>query len=303
MRPGRGIVMLLLAGAIGQIAGCVSLDSYRKLQMDNNKLVGEKGHLEQELFDARNNNQGLLTRITSCEDQLSSKEALIANLQGENDRLGGAVTRADELLQNMAKRNMPNDPIVIERVLPAELDTAIKQFAEQYPNDVFYDPQRGVVKWKSDLLFALGSDVVKQDATKSLDGFAQIMKSSAAAGFEVLVVGHTDNTRIGKPQTMEQHPTNWHLSTHRAIAVGRVLQNDGVMPEKIGVMGFGEYRPIASNASETGKSQNRRVEIYVVPQGSIGGAAVPPSSSVAAQRAPAPAPEVNSTAMSDDGIK
>lgn len=299
MRPGRWIAMLGMAVGIGHSAGCVSLDAYRKLQMDNTKLIGEKATLEQEVYDARNNNQGLLTRLTAAEDQLSSKEALIANLSQENERLGGAVGRADELLSDLAKRNMPNDPIVIERVLPAELDSAIKQFAEQYPNDVFYDPARGVVKWKADLLFALGSDVVKQDAMQSLNGFAQIMRSPAAAGFEVLVVGHTDNTRIGKPSTMEQHPTNWHLSTHRAIAVGKTLQGDGLMPEKIGVMGFGEYRPVASNASETGRGQNRRVEVYVVPEGSIGGAAVPPSNAVATKRLP----EATTSALSDDGIK
>jgi len=291
--------MLSLAGVLAQSAGCVSLDSYRKLQMDNNKLIGEKANLEQELYDARNNNQGLLTRLTAAEDQLASKEQLIGNLQGESDRLAGAVNRADALLQDMAKRNMPNDPIVIERVLPAELDTAIKSFAEQYPDDVMYDAKRGVVKWKSDLLFALGSDVVKENAKQSLNGFAQIMNSPAAANFEVLVVGHTDNTRIGKPSTLEQHPTNWHLSTHRAIAVGRVLQNDGLTPDKIGVMGFGEYRPVASNATEAGRSQNRRVEVYVVPEGSIAGGMVPPANTVAAQSKP----DATSTAMSDDTIK
>jgi len=162
-----------------------------------------------------------------------------------------------------------------------------------------YDAKRGVVKWKSDLLFALGSDVVKENAKQSLNGFAQIMNSPAAANFEVLVVGHTDNTRIGKPSTLEQHPTNWHLSTHRAIAVGRVLQNDGLTPDKIGVMGFGEYRPVASNATEAGRSQNRRVEVYVVPEGSIAGGMVPPANTVAAQSKP----DATSTAMSDDTIK
>jgi chemotaxis protein MotB len=301
MKSGRWIVAMLLAGQVATGAGCVSLDAYRKMQMDNNKLIGEKTHLEQELYDARNNNDGLRTKLVSAEDQLQSKEMLVANLQTENERLAAAVGRADSLLQDIARKNMPTDPIVIERVLPAALDSAIKQFAEQYPNDVYYDPQRGVVKWKSDLLFALGSDVVKQNAIESLTGFAQIMKSSAAAGFEVIVVGHTDNVRIGKPETRNQHPTNWHLSTHRSISVGTVLQTHGLQSEKIGVMGFGEYRPIASNAAETGRSQNRRVEIYVVPEGSIAGVVMPPSNAVASQRV-TPGP-VTPAAAHDDGVK
>lgn len=298
MRSGRWIVTLLAAW-IATGAGCVSLDAYRKLQMDNNKLIGEKTHLEQELYDARHGTGGLQTKLVACEDQLSAKEALVANLQSENDRLAAAVQRADELLQNIAKRNVPDGPIVIERVLPAELDSAIKNFAAQYPSDVIYDAQRGVVKWKSDLLFALGSDVVKETAAAPLSGFAKIMKSPAAAGFEVLVVGHTDNTRIAQPRTMEQHPTNWHLSVHRAIAVGKVLRDDGLQPERIGVMGFGEYRPIASNASDSGKSQNRRVELFVVPEGAIGGVVAPKSPAVASERV------ITSpvTTVSDDGVK
>jgi len=298
MRSGRWIVTLLAAW-IATGAGCVSLDAYRKLQMDNNKLIGEKTHLEQELYDARHGTGGLQTKLVACEDQLSAKEALVANLQSENDRLAAAVQRADELLQNIAKRSVPDGPIVIERVLPAELDSAIKNFAAQYPSDVIYDAQRGVVKWKSDLLFALGSDVVKESAAAPLSGFAKIMKSQAAAGFEVLVVGHTDNTRIAQPRTMEQHPTNWHLSVHRAIAVGKVLRDDGLQPERIGVMGFGEYRPIASNASDSGKSQNRRVELFVVPEGSIGGVVAPKPSAVASERV------ITSpvTTVSDDGVK
>jgi chemotaxis protein MotB len=275
MKSKRRIVVLLAGGvaSAGLLAGsgCVSLDQYRKLQMDNSKLIAEKTHLEQELYDARNNTGTLRTKLASTEDQLRTREQYASNLQSENDRLAGAVNRADSLLQDMAKRNVPTTPIIIESALSAALDSAIKDFAMQYPDSIYYDAERGVVKWKSDLLFALGSDVVKQSAMDSLRAFARIMNSPAASGFDVFVVGHTDNTRIGKPQTREKHPTNWHLSAHRAIAVGRALRQQSVPAESIGVMGFGEYRPIASNGSASGRSQNRRVEIYVLPKGTIGG--------------------------------
>ena len=48
-----------------------------------------------------------------------------------------------------------------------------------------------------------------------------------------------------------------------------ILLKNGYGPERVGVMGCGEYRPAADNASETGRSNNRRVEIYLVPAGSI----------------------------------
>ena len=48
-----------------------------------------------------------------------------------------------------------------------------------------------------------------------------------------------------------------------------VLRQNGYRPERIGVMGYGEHRPIADNATDPGAAQNRRVEIYLVPTGSI----------------------------------
>ena len=102
--------------------------------------------------------------------------------------------------------------------------------------------------------------------------FAEIMESPAAGGFDALVVGHTDTLQPGKT-TRQRHPSNWHLSAHRAISVSKALQKYGIGPTRIGVMGFGEYKPIQPNDNEEGRAQNRRVEIHLVPQGSIGSAA------------------------------
>jgi chemotaxis protein MotB len=132
-----------------------------------------------------------------------------------------------------------------------------------------YDSTRGTIQWKADLLFAIGSDVVKNSSIDALQGFTQVIMSPAAADFEVLVVGHTDSQRIVRTATKAKHPTNWHLSAHRAIAVAFALQKYGYPAGRAGVMGYGEYRPVADNATEAGKSQNRRVEIYLVPRGAI----------------------------------
>jgi chemotaxis protein MotB len=134
---------------------------------------------------------------------------------------------------------------------------------------VTYDAARGTVKWNADLLFALGSDVVKQTSIQSLNAFTNIMKSPSASGFEVVVVGHTDNVPIVRVETKAKHPTNWHLSVHRAISVASVLRSNGYDARRIGVMGVGEYRPIADNSTPAGASQNRRVEVYIVPLGSF----------------------------------
>jgi chemotaxis protein MotB len=134
---------------------------------------------------------------------------------------------------------------------------------------VVYDARNGIVRWKADLLFALGSDVVKESSKDALRAFCDVIKSPAAGNFEAIIVGHTDNKPIKTEATRQKHPTNWHLSGHRAIAVAEVLLKDGYAPQRVGVLGCGEYRPVADNASASGASKNRRVEVYLVPVGSI----------------------------------
>lgn len=78
---------------------------------------------------------------------------------------------------------------------------------------------------------------------------------------ELQVEGHTDDT----PIRTERYPTNWELSTARAVTVLRYLQAvDFVPPRKLVAHGFGEYRPYVPNDSPANKAKNRRVEIYVL---------------------------------------
>ena len=267
MRGGGWMVGLVGGVWVTTLGGCVSLDDHLRLKAANRTVTAEKESVSQELFDERHVNDILRTKVDSLEGELASKGELLSNLRGENDLLNELRLNAKGALEDMAGRQKFGD--ITMPILPAPLDSALKRFAEEHPSEVMYDPARGTVKWKGDLLFPLGSDVVKDTSLESLRGFADVLKSAAASDFEVIIVGHTDNRPIQRPGTKEKHPTNWHLSSHRSIAVGAVLQKNGYRPERIGVMGCSEYRPVADNSSENGQSQNRRVEIYLVPTGSI----------------------------------
>jgi chemotaxis protein MotB len=94
------------------------------------------------------------------------------------------------------------------------------------------------------------------------------LNSELGKGFDIIIAGHTDDLRIAKPDTRERHPTNWHLSAHRAISVLDIMTKNNIVSERMSVRGFGEYRPIESNKpNRKGNPQNRRVEIYIVPKG------------------------------------
>jgi chemotaxis protein MotB len=77
------------------------------------------------------------------------------------------------------------------------------------------------------------------------------------------VEGHTDNVPIHN----EEFDSNWELSAARATHIGRILlETHGIAPERISVAGYAEYHPVASNGTEAGRSENRRVDLVIFPK-------------------------------------
>ena len=139
----------------------------------------------------------------------------------------------------------------------------IEELAALNPELMTYDEARGMVRLRSDLTFGSGSDAVKSGAKDSLGKLANVLKSPAAQPYEVRIVGHTDNVRISRAATKAKHPTNWHLSVHRAISVKDVLGAAGVPSTRMSIAGYGEFQPIVPNTKK-GAEGNRRVEIFLV---------------------------------------
>src|SRR5206468_8868986 len=101
--------------------------------------------------------------------------------------------------------------------LPEPLTNELRAFAAANPDLVDFDAARGIVKFKSDVTFATGSADVTPKAKEAIDRFAAILNSGAASGYELVVAGHTDNTRVVNEKTIAAgHKDNWYLSAHRA---------------------------------------------------------------------------------------
>ena len=242
--------------------GCVSKEQYEKLNAAYLKCEEHREQLLQELQAEKDNVTALNSQLTTLKDQFSGKDGEIARLQKDNSALTAAMEKLRAEAQAALNRPIPK-PEVIVRKLPEVLHKALQALAKKYPDMVDYDPKRGAVKWKSDLVFPSGYAMVKDSAKPSLQAFAKIAASSAAAKFDVIVVGHTDAEPI--KASAKRHPSNWHLSVHRAIGVNDVLIKCGVPKTRTGVMGYGEFRPMAPNDRNTGRqAKNRRVEIYLV---------------------------------------
>jgi len=118
-----------------------------------------------------------------------------------------------------------------------------------------------VITVVGDLLFDSGKAKIRTEAYPLLDKVSAILKDNMAQ-FNVGIEGHTDNV----PIKHSGWKSNWELSTSRALSVLHYLVKDqGVSPERLSAIGYGEYRPVASNDSRDGRKQNRRVEIVILP--------------------------------------
>jgi chemotaxis protein MotB len=116
-----------------------------------------------------------------------------------------------------------------------------------------------VIELPASLLFKSGSATIEnEDALLFLKRVALIVEELPNT-MEVSVQGHTDNQSPGKNSVFKD---NWELSSARAISVLQELLLDGVDPKRISAAGFSEYKPLATNVTETGREKNRRVELH-----------------------------------------
>ena len=107
-----------------------------------------------------------------------------------------------------------------------------------------------------DVLFASGSPELAPDAAELIGAITPVLRDFDN---EIRIEGHTDTVPLD-----DNGYTNWNLSTDRALAVLGLLASDPeIDPKRLSATGYGEFRPITSNATEAGKQQNRRVELVI----------------------------------------
>jgi chemotaxis protein MotB len=254
----------VLAAGLMFTGGCVGDQQYREALAANKRAVAMRQQAEQALNEMRGENAQLQNELAECNALVGQKQREVDLLERAKGELQAAY---DRLAARLEESDRPLPPSAnIEQVLPGELDTALKDLAGRYPDLVEYLPEYGMIKLKSDLTFAKGSDNVSADAVAALRRVADVMKGNIAGRFNVYVAGHTDKLPIKSAQTLARHPNNWYLSVHRAVAVQAVLTDAGLSPQRIAAMGFGEYHPaVAYGPNEKAKAANRRVELWVVP--------------------------------------
>ncbi|MBI2586194.1 MAG: peptidoglycan -binding protein [Rhodospirillales bacterium] len=116
--------------------------------------------------------------------------------------------------------------------------------------------------FQSEVLFAKGSADIGDAGKAQIKRLAQTLRQISAKipadiDWVLRVDGHTDKDPISTPR----FPSNWELSSARAISVIRFLMDEGLSPDRLAATGFGEYQPLDAGNDEIAKRRNRRIEL------------------------------------------
>ena len=192
----------------------------------------------------------------------SIQEAKFQEAIGALQNALGVLNSAKSVLHTKAKQSEP--------ATPAESVEQSEAIAEQTAEviDILEDAgltdEFDVVPTKEGFSIRISSPVMFVPASATLTPVALLALTTFAEYFrgqsnELRIEGHTDDI----PIKSNQYPSNWELSTSRALSVLRFLNIGGIDSERLSAAGYGEFRPIVPNDSVENRNINRRVEIFV----------------------------------------
>jgi chemotaxis protein MotB len=164
-----------------------------------------------------------------------------------------------------AKETLSTAPVVDFAELRRQLQAAMSQEIQNHEVVMRVTPEGFVISLKDLGFFNSGQAVLLPGAAGKIRRIATVL---AEHGLDLRVEGHSDD----QPIHTAQYRSNWELSTARAMAVLMLLVEDsGIDPRKVSIAGYGQYKPVADNATPEGRQLNRRVDLVVV------GTSIPPA--------------------------
>ena len=172
--------------------------------------------------------------------------------------LGNVFGTKNETVGLISNSNTGGSRISPIQALRGSLQNVIDQYG--YGENVkLLEDKRGItIRILDNILFTSGDAELNPKAESVLHKLALVLKKVPN---DIRVEGHTDNIPIKN----NLFPSNWQLSVARATNTAYYLmKNEGLSPEKVSIVGYAEYKPIATNDTPEGRALNRRVDIVIL---------------------------------------
>lgn len=213
------------------------------------EAAANAGELRKKLDDATALNQQLsaeLEKVGKNVDKLLAEKGNLA------ESLSGTKARLEELRKAQAAANKRAE-------LFKSLLLKFKKMIDSGDLRIVLRDGRMVLQLRNDVLFDSGKVNLKDAGKEALTDVAGILLTFEDRKLQV--AGHTDNV----PISTARFPSNWELSTARAVAVVKFLVGEGVKAQLLSAAGYAEHDPVADNQEAEGKARNRRIEIVLQP--------------------------------------
>jgi len=199
------------------------------------QMADMKARYEEMMEKLRNENDSMKSKLAELSEAKTSLEDLVKQLNKQQEQ----AKKRLEMFKNMMAK--------------------FKSLIEAGKLKVKIRNGKMLLELPSAVLFESGKADLSPEGKATLDEVAPVLASFKDREFQV--VGHTDNV----PIKTSKFPSNWELSTARAVSVVKYLQDKGVPPTSLSAGGYSEFQPVADNSDEAGKAANRRIEIVVMP--------------------------------------
>jgi chemotaxis protein MotB len=240
-----------------------ALDRSKGQESELDGLRGEMKQREQKLSELSSSDHDL-------QAQLDEATAINAKLRAELERQGknvdqmlaekGTLSKAlDDAKSRLEQLRRAQEAADARAQLFQQLVQKFRGMVDAGQLKIATRNGRLVLQLPNDILFDSAQTAIKPGGKAALAQVAQVLETVPGRSFQV--GGDTDNVPI---QT-GRFPSNWELSTERAVEVVKLLVGRGVDPKELSAAGYGEFDPVASNDTADGRARNRRIEIALQP--------------------------------------
>jgi chemotaxis protein MotB len=263
----RWLALVLL---VPLASACVRRSTYRVALADLDQARAVQEDLRAELRRQGEVEDSLRAVIADLERQIDSLEERRRNLSERLDLAADEVHRLEVLLSERGaeyrtlQERLESLAAIEEEVrernrIYEEVIGRFRSLIDGGQLAVAISRGRMVIQLPQDILFPSGSATLSAEGVRTLRQVGAVLAGLEGRSFQV--EGHTDNV----PISTDRFPSNWELSSARALSVVRILIDAGVAPERLSGAGYGEYQPVASNDDREGRRLNRRIEIVMLP--------------------------------------
>ncbi|MDX9720260.1 MAG: OmpA family protein [Myxococcota bacterium] len=198
--------------------------------------------------------------VQQLETAKSKLENDLANILSDKTQLESSVAEMQTALAELEKRKAEAEARVAEY---REFVNKFKKLIDEGKLRVQIRDGRMILQLATDILFESGKAELSETGLIAIQQVGAVLATIPNRKYQV--EGHTDNL----PIKTSRFPSNWELAAARAINVVNALVTSGMPATSVSAASFADTAPVASNDTDTGRAQNRRIDIVVVPDLSL----------------------------------